>query len=350
MPRNYNLPNRDPKQLRIMQNMNTNFHKNSCLFNTQKNVAVRTVVWTDPWNFTPVESLRLVSTSKLPTYLGYELYLACVHQITGKTQNKQQLLTRVSSWDYTNPIEMRLRDLVNLTNFNVRSPELKSRVGGELKALAEAELQILESASFKKRLTTMPGVLFSDNETEIKSFRFLEKVDLTFGVAQILLHPDVKSLFESSRSSINLIQYTNEPFAHRKKGQILSFLNFLIARFSETSQKPFEILRSDLVSNMNLANYNEYLIRLESNASYSDKDALAVQVKMNLGKAQLQNSIFPKTQELFEKIHGKRLHISNIGDKRTDWDRKDRVLEFSLSACKNGKSEALTKPKILNDL
>ena len=329
--RDYRRPNRTLPFSKIKQNMNLNIHKNSCLFNSNANIATRKVTWRDPWTLAILEESSIASIAKLPTYIGYELYLSCIHQITGSINNKEQLLARLDAYNFDRPLETGLRSLLDLTNYNIFSSDFRRRGFEELEALVNSEVLFTRA----KNITTTPGgVLQETTKSRIvpkKIFRFLSKLEYEKGIAKIWIHKDAKTLFKSSRINVNPYAYAEALNETRSKNQILAFLAYLNSRFLQTNNYPFEVLLSDLINNLNLSNYNGFLLSRSNGKRLSALDRKALKVKMSLGKKEFFTFVIPKAVELFKMVHNLEFAFEIVAHKRTFHLAKDPILSFSIN-------------------
>lgn len=183
--------------------MNLRLHRDSCVFLNTAEKTENSVVWTNPFKDSKIAETKISSTSALPSYVGYELFLALMHLVT---QNATRKDSKKLLKDSDLLVQSRFLDLGATTNFYISASTAKKRYTEELQALKDT-------------------TLYFDNK---ESFRFIKEfntIDVR-GSAIVKFHSDVKELYVKQSVYANLQKF-HELRATSGKPRVLAFAAYV---------------------------------------------------------------------------------------------------------------------------
>ena len=153
--------------------VNLLLHRDSCIFLNTKHRQERTVRWHNPYNFSNCSVTTLSTNGKtLPTYRGYEIFLALMHSIlANKTRSEIAEVLKILEDQHKasdSPIEIEFgnTELFKYTNYDTKNTLAKSYLTAELSALAECRIN-LTSSNTSRAYTFIDDVTFYRGRTVV---------------------------------------------------------------------------------------------------------------------------------------------------------------------------------------
>ena len=216
-------------------NMNIKLHKNSCIFLNTEDTNKRVVTWYNPNNPNNQSTIELLNPHGiLPSYFGYELFLAIMHQIV---QNHTPKIADERLKNHDLVVRQKYSKLIGTTNYNISLKTAKSRVLPELQSFVNTKLYMNDS-----------------NYPE--EIRFIKNYNLYPGEVEIELNEDVRYLYLNQYRKLFNLKENHKCKAKKNKATVLAMLAYVqcaMTHIKIDSQK-LTVTSDQLYENFNLKN------------------------------------------------------------------------------------------------